>query len=87
MVQSKWIMHVKMCADKFGLNYPQALKDPRTSESYHKMKKAPMYSAGKISRIKKANKWTNYAYDTVKKGIHLAEKGTKAYSRSARKLA
>ena len=86
MVNS-WIQHVKNCADEYGINYPQAMKDPRTKASYNKMKGGAMCSGGKISRIKKANKWTDYAYNTVKKGIHLGEKGAKAYARSARKLA
>jgi hypothetical protein len=33
---SKWIEHVKMVAKKLKMTYPQALKDPRTSESYKK---------------------------------------------------
>jgi hypothetical protein len=78
---SPWINHIKMCANKFGLTYPQAMKDPRTRDSYYKMK------GGKISRITKAEKWTNYAYDTAKKGIHLGVKGAKGYSKASRALA
>jgi hypothetical protein len=34
---SKWIEHVKAVAQKLGLNYAEALRDPRTKSSYHKM--------------------------------------------------
>jgi hypothetical protein len=35
--------------------------------------------SGKISRIKKANKWTGYADDTLRKGIDTAAYGYKSY--------
>jgi hypothetical protein len=36
-------------------------------------------ASGKISRIKKANKWTGYADDTLRKGIDTAAYGYKSY--------
>jgi len=43
---SAWVEFVKMVAKKQGMTYPQALKDPRTKASYHKMKGKPMKGAG-----------------------------------------
>jgi len=37
---------------------------------------------GKISRIKKANKWTEYAIGTVNNGIDLADKAAQVYKRN-----
>lgn len=81
---SKWIDHVKMCADKFGLNYPQAMKDPRTRESYHKSKNT---KGGAVSRLKKAEKWKDFSYTTAKQAIHLVPKVAKSYSKATRALA
>lgn len=35
---SDWIQHVKAVAQKLGLNYAEALRDPRTKMSYRKLK-------------------------------------------------
>ena len=35
--------------------------------------------SGKISRIKKAKKWTNYAVHTANDGLDLAKKGKKIF--------
>jgi glucose-6-phosphate isomerase len=78
-MSSPWIQHVKKCASDFGINYPQALKDPRTRASYHKMKGG--------SRINKAEKWKDFSYNTAKQAIHLVPKAAKAYSKSSRALA
>lgn len=80
-MSSPWIQHVKQCAEDFGLNYPQALKDPRTRASYYKMK------GGSVSRIKKAEKWKDFSYDTAKQAIHLVPKAAKAYSKSYKAIA
>jgi len=80
-MSSPWIQHVKKCASDFGINYPQAMRDPRTKASYYKMK------GGKISRINKAQKWTDYAYTTAKQGIHLVPKAAKAYGKSYKAIA
>ena len=37
---------------------------------------------GKISRIRKANKWTEYAIGTVNNGIDLADKAAQVYKRN-----
>jgi hypothetical protein len=34
---------------------------------------------GKISRINKAERWTDYSYDTANKGLNLTRKGVKVY--------
>ena len=78
-MSSPWIQHVKKCASDFGINYPQAMKDPRTRASYHKMKGG--------SRIAKAEKWRDFSYDTAKQAIHLGTKGAKAYAKASRALA
>ena len=76
---SKWIEHVKKCASDFGINYPQAMKDPRTRASYHKMKGG--------SQITKAEKWRDFSYDTAKQAIHLVPKAAKAYGKSYKAIA
>ena len=35
--------------------------------------------AGKVNRLKKAKKWTDYSVDTASKGLDLAEKGMKVF--------
>jgi hypothetical protein len=37
--------------------------------------------SGKISRIKKANKWTGYVDDTLRKGFDTAAYGYEEYKR------
>ena len=39
-------------------------------------------ASGKISRIKKAKKWTGYADDTLRKGIDTAAYGYKEYKKA-----
>ena len=37
--------------------------------------------SGKISRIKKAKKWTNYSVDTINKGMDLGQRGLDMYNK------
>lgn len=35
--RNPWVLYVKEYADAHGMTYSEALKDPRTSASYHKL--------------------------------------------------
>ena len=66
---SKWIEHVKMVAKKLKMTYPQALKDPRTSESYKKMHGKGMKGAGFGKDFSKGFKNGFYGMANVVQGV------------------
>ena len=62
-MSNPWIQHVKAVAQKLGLNYNMALRDPRTKNSYKKM------TGGKFSFSKLGKDALNISKKIVKVGV------------------
>ena len=74
---------VKKIMKEQGLNLLQASKFIKDNNLYQKVAKAVGggNKSGKISRLKKAKKWTGYVKDTINDGMDLGERGLDIYNK------
>ena len=80
---SEWISFVKNFQASNGCSYKDALK--HASPLYRKMKGSGMH-AGKINRLKKAQRYTDYAGNTVNTGMDLAQRGMNLFGGKVNRL-
>jgi L,D-peptidoglycan transpeptidase YkuD (ErfK/YbiS/YcfS/YnhG family) len=66
-----------------GLTLPQASKFVKENNLYQKIEKAvgAGNKSGKISRIKKANKWKDFSKGVVEDGLELGQKGLDMFNK------
>jgi len=74
---------VKKIMKEKGLTLPQASKFVKENNLYQKIEKAvgAGNKSGRISRIKKANKWKNFSKEVVEDGMELGQKGLDMFNK------
>jgi hypothetical protein len=80
---SEWIAFVKNFQSQNGCSYKDALK--HASPLYREMKGSGM-QGGKVNRLKKAGRWTDYSSGTVNTGMDLAKRGMDMFGGKVNRL-
>ena len=75
---SEWISHVKQFQAQHGCSYKDALQG--ASASYRSMK------GSGVNRLKKAERWTDYADSTLHRGLNTAHKAQKLFGSGVNRL-